>query len=107
MEFDKLKEEIKKVELETTRANDDRYFEVVVKKDCLGGMVRILEGIFGAPAWPSNNKLSRDIEKAIKNFGGLRNGQTLYALSGEGFSVFAMLWPWQDGQRTTIKIGKV
>lgn len=107
MEFNKLKTEIKKVELDMTRIDDDNYFEIVVKKICLGELVCLLEGIFGVPVWPSRNKMSKKIEKAVKSFGGLRGGQTLYALEGKDFSIFVMLWPWQDGERVTIKIVKI
>jgi hypothetical protein len=106
VEFNKLKTEIRKIELDVTRIDDDNYFEIVVKKHCLGDVVRLLESIFGPPAWPSRNKVSKIIEKAIKNFGGLRQGQTLYSLDRDDFSIFVMLWPWQDGERTTIKIVK-
>ena len=106
MEFHKLKTEIRKIELDVTRIDDDNYFEIVVKRHCLGDVVCLLEGVFGPPAWPSRNKVSKETEKAVKNFGGLRRGQTLYALNADSFSIFVMLWPWQDGERTTIKIVK-
>lgn len=107
VEFNELKTEIKKIELAATRIDDDNYFEAVVDKNCLARMVHLLESIFGSPAWPSNNKLPRETEKVIKNFGGLRPGQTLYALNGKSFSAFAMLWPWQDGEKITVKIARM
>ena len=107
MEFNLLKTEIKKIELDITRVDGDDYFEIVVKSHSLGDMVHLLESIFGSPAWPSRDKMSKKIEKAIKNFGSLRPGQTLYALSTDNFSIFVMLWPWQDGERITIKAAKI
>lgn len=107
MEFNKLKIDIKATKPDTTRADDDKYFEIVVKKSCVEGVVRLLEGVFGPPAYPSRVKLSKEAQNAIKNFGGVRNGQTLYFLSKVGSSIFAMIWPWQDGERVTIKIGRV
>lgn len=107
MEFDKIKAEVKKVKPEMTRMDNESYFEVVIGNARLEGVVRVLENIFGAPAWPSGRKLMKDTEKLIKNMGGLRKGQTLYLLNKEGYSAFAMLWPWQDGERITIKIAKV
>ena len=108
MEFDKIREEARKVEPETTRMDNENYFEAVIDHARLEGVVRVLEGIFGAPAWPSDKKLSKDTEKLIKNVGGLRKGQTLYFLNnGSECSAFAMLWPWQDGERITIKLSKV
>jgi hypothetical protein len=108
MEFDKMKAEVRKAEPETTRMDNENYFEAVIGKARLEEMVRALEGIFGAPAWPSRKKLSKDTEKIIKNAGGLRKGQTLYfSNNGSGCSAFAMLWPWQDGERVTIKMSKI
>ena len=44
------------------------------------------------------------MQETVNNFGGIMPGQTLY-FKGEGVdSIFAMLWPWQDGVRTTVKI---
>ena len=107
MEFDKIKAEVKKTELETTRMDNENYFEAVIGYARLEGMVRVLEGIFGDPVWPSGKKLLKDTQILIKNAGGLRKGQTLYFLNEEGCSAFAMLWPWQDGERITIKMSKI
>ena len=106
MEFDKIREEARKVEPETTRMDNENYFEAVIDHARLEGVVRVLEGIFGAPAWPSDKKLLKDTQILIKGVGGLRKGQTLYSLNKDGSSAFAMLWPWQDGERITIKISK-
>jgi len=108
MEFDRIKAEVKKVELDTTRMDNDDYFEAVMMKGRLEGMVRVLEDIFGSSAWPSKKRLLKNTQKLIKSVGGLRKGQTLYLLNnGGGCSAFAMLWPWRDGERITIKISKV
>lgn len=107
MEFNKIKAEVKKIEMDIMRIDNDTYFEAVVGHTRLEDIIRVLESIFGAPAWPSTNKLLKDIERLIKNVGGLREGQTLYFLNKDGYSAFAMLWPWQDGERITIKIAKV
>jgi len=107
MEFDKVKKEVKNMEPDTTRMDNEKYFEVVINHARLGEVVRVLESVFGTPTWPSNKKLSKDMEKLIKNAGGLRKGQTLYFLSKEEYSAFVMLWPWQDGERVTVKMSKV
>ena len=108
MEFDKIKAEVKKVELDATRIDNENYFEAVIGRARLEGMIRVLENIFGSPAWPSGKKLLKDIQILVNNAGGLRKGQTLYLLNnGSESSAFAMLWPWQDGERITIKISKI
>ena len=107
VEFNSLKTEIKKIELDVTRVDGDKYFEIVVKTRSLGDAVHLIESIFGPPAWPSRDKMSKKMEKAVKDFGGLRQGQTLYTLNTNDFSIFVMLWPWQDGERVTIKVVKI
>ena len=106
MEFDKIKAEVKNIGLDTPRADNDDYFEAIVKKDSIDKAMQVLEGLLGKAVWPSPNKVPKDAEKIVKNFGGLRKGQTLFFLSENGVSLFAMLWPWQDGERITIKMGK-
>lgn len=107
MEFIEIKADMKNLDFDMTRNDSDDYFEAVIKKSNLAKLVEVLEKKFGLPAWPSRNKLSKDIEMIVKKFGGLRNGQTLYFLMKEGRSLFAMLWPWQDNERVTVKIGRV
>ena|SRR3989338_3534585 len=107
MEFDKIKAELKSVDFDTTRTDKDDYFEAVVKTEALTSLTGALGKIFGPPAWPSSNKLSKEADKIIKNFGGIRKGQTLYLSCENSFIIFAMLWPWQDGERVTIKMAKV
>lgn len=108
MEFNNIKTEIKGIILDTLRIDNEDYLEIVIKKTSLENMMRKLENIFGSPAQPSSKKFSKEIEKLIKNAGGLRDGQTLYLLDREGrCAAFAMLWPWQDGERITVKLAKV
>lgn len=107
MQFDKFKAEIKSLEIDTVRSDTENYLEAVVKKTSLDELLRILENNFGPAAWPSREKLPKETQKIADGFGGLRKGQTLYFLKGEGHSIFAMLWPWQDNEHITIKAGKV
>lgn len=106
MEFNEITTEVKNIGLDNTRIDNEGYFEAVVKKDSVGKVAQVLEGILGKPAWPAKCKLSKETNKMLKNYGGLRKGQTLFFLSKGGISLFAMLWPWRDGERITVKIGK-
>lgn len=107
MDFNKLKTEIKNVELDMTRSDNEDYFEAVIKTARLEELARVLESNFGPPAWPSRLKLLQEAQNALKNFGGIRKGQTLYFSNNGAHQIFAMLWPWQDNERVTIKAGKV
>ena len=103
MQFDDLRNEVKALAIAELREDSDNYFEVVLIKEELTKLVSKLEKILG-PAWPHKTKLSSDIEKRIKEFGGIKPGQTLYFSQLNNNRIFAMLWPWSDGNRTTVKI---
>lgn len=104
MQFSEVKEEVKSVNFETLRTDCDNYFEAVVIKNELDKLGERLNKFFGEPAWPSKNRLSYQMQEAVKAFGGIMPGQTLYFKNQGNEAIFAMLWPWQDGVRTTVKI---
>jgi hypothetical protein len=106
MQFKQLKKEIKAVTFESIRAESEEYFEAVVIKDHAQELAQKLESLFGPAVWPSKEKLSSKIQEAIDQFGGIMKGQTLYFLSDQECALFAMLWPWQDGQHITLKTGQ-
>ena len=104
MEFNQIREEVKKIALEALRTDTSDYFEAVVIKEELAKLNERLTSFLGEPAWPSKNGLPSEIQNKINGFGGIMPGQTLYFRNEGKDSVFAMLWPWQDGKRTTVKI---
>lgn len=104
MRFRQIKEEIKRVGLKDTDTDCDNLFEGIVRKEKVGKVTRKLEDFFGEPAWPSKSRLSLQMENLIKQYGGIMQGQTLYLSSKQNEVVFAMLWPWKDGEHTTVKI---
>lgn len=104
MEFNRIKEDVKSINFEATRTDCDNYFEAVVVKEEMSKLNESLKKLLGEPAWPSKNRLAFKVQEAIDGFGGIMPGQTLYFKNEGGNSIFAMLWPWQDGVRTTVKI---
>jgi hypothetical protein len=106
MGFDKIKSGIKSMSPDITRIDNESYFEVVVKKESLAGVEKLLEEVIGKAVWPSKAKLSKEIQGITDKFGGLRNGQTLFFSDNGESLLFVMLWPWQDGKHVTIKCGR-
>jgi len=106
MQFSDLKEKVKSIGFDELRTERDNYFEAVIVKDKVRRLVPRLKGFFGSPVWPSRNRLPLQIEETIKDFGGIMTGQTLYFRQGNRDIVFAMLWPWKDGEHTTVKIAQ-
>ena len=104
MEFCIIKDAVKGLGFETLRADNDVYFEAVFIKEGTAKLNERLTHLLGEPVFPSNDKLTSQMQEAIKGFGGIQQGQTLYfKVEGANYT-FAMLWPWQDGLHTTIKI---
>ncbi|MDD2657950.1 MAG: hypothetical protein PHD04_04885 [Candidatus Pacebacteria bacterium] len=107
MDFESIKNKIKEVRMNLVRIDGDANFEAVVLQGQMGGLTACLEGLFGKPEYPSKNQLSAQIKKAIDPFGGIMPGQTLYYRSQDQQTIFAMLWPWNNGQSTTLKLARV
>lgn len=106
IEFTQLKAALKSIDFNMIRQDTENYFEAVLAKEHLPELVLELEKNLGLPVWPSKDRLSPRIEKNIEEFGGVREGQTLYFGEGEGIYLVAMLWPWQDNKRITLKMAK-
>jgi len=106
MAFDQIRNDLKTINFDALRLDCDNRFEAVILKEELQKLVARLESFFGSPAWPSQNRLSMKVRQVIDGFGGIMQGQTLYYRDTGEDSVYAMLWPWQDGQHTTLKVFK-
>lgn len=104
MEFNQVKEAIKRIGFKDMDTDSDNLFEGIIRKDKVGPVTSKLDDLFGAPAWPSKNRLSLQMEQIIKQYGGIMQGQTLYVNSRKNEVVFCMLWPWKDGEHTTVKL---
>ena len=106
MEFSEIRKEIKEIPFSTLHRDRDNYFEAVIVKNEITRLTEALNKFFGSPAFPSSSKLSFKAQELINGFGGIMPGQTLYFWNEGSDTVFAMLWPWQDGERTTVKLIK-
>ncbi len=104
MEFYMVKDAVKGLGFETLRADKDGYFEAVFVKEGIARLNERLTQFLGEPVFPSANKLTLQMQEAIKGFGGIQQGQTLYFMIEGVNYTFAMLWPWSDGEHTTIKL---
>lgn len=106
MEFSEIRKEIKEIPFSTLRMDRDNYFEAVIVKNEITRITEALNKFFGSPVFPSSSKLSFKVQELTNGFGGIMPGQTLYFWNEGSDTVFAMLWPWQDGERTTVKLIK-
>ncbi|MCG2714518.1 MAG: hypothetical protein L6308_06760 [Candidatus Omnitrophica bacterium] len=104
MDFNAIRKDIKALNFDSLRTDCDNFFEGVIIKDELGKLNAQLINFLGEPVYPSKNRLPHKAQETIDGFGGVTSGQTLYYKNLGSDSIFAMLWPWKDGQRTTVKI---
>ena len=106
MLFNEVKEEVKKVSFDTLRLDCDNLLEAVVVKEELNKLTASLRKFFGEPAWPSKNRMTLEMRKTLDSYGGIMAGQTLFYWTKGPETMLAMLWPWQDGTHTTLKLVK-
>jgi hypothetical protein len=106
MAFQQIRDDLKSITFDTLRLDCDNRFEAVIVKEEMQKLTTRLESFFGSPAWPSSKQLSFQVRQLIEGFGGITQGQTLYFRDTGDDTVLAMLWPWQDGLHTTLKVIK-
>ncbi|MCG3176772.1 MAG: hypothetical protein MOGMAGMI_01736 [Candidatus Omnitrophica bacterium] len=106
MTWEELIAAVRQLPFEEKRQDAEDYFEAVAVASSVAELGRTLEGFFGPPFKPAGQKSSRDADRYSDRYGGVMQNQVLYYKEREGLSNCAMLWPWSDGQRVTVKIGR-
>ncbi|MDO8488710.1 MAG: hypothetical protein Q7S42_01160 [Candidatus Omnitrophota bacterium] len=104
MEFDAVRKDLKTLTFETLRTDCDNFFEGVIIQQELDKLNSQLKNLLGEPVYPSKNRLTFKVKETVDGLGGIMPGQTLYYKNLGKDGIFAMLWPWKDGQRTTVKV---
>ncbi len=104
MDFSLIRKDMKMFSFEALRTDCDNFFEGVIVGEELKKLNDQLKNLFGEPVYPSKNKLAHKVRQTVDGFGGVLPGQILYYKNSGVESILAMLWPWKDGQRTTVKI---
>lgn len=104
MQYSELTQEVKALPFDILRVDTGDYFEAVILEDQLAKLIAVLDKFFGPAAYPLKIKLSLQIEEKIKDFGGIKPGQTLYFINQGAETIIAMLWPWSNGRQTTLKL---
>jgi len=104
MDFSAIKKDIKALTFDSLRTDCDNFFEGVIVKNELDKLNAELKSFLGEPVYPSQGRLAHDVKETVDSFGGIMPGQTLYYKDSGSNRIIAMLWPWQDGVRTTVKI---
>lgn len=106
MQFKELRMNVEKIGFEKINFNKENYFEGFFIVDKLPDLISVLETFFGPPAIPSSAGVSRQGQEIADEHGGVWAGQTFYFHPQENRAFFAMLWPWADKERITLKLGE-
>ena len=106
MKFKELVGQLKQIPCEEIRKEDEGYYEFVIATRQLTQLYPIFEGYFGVPFKPPGIAPSEKAKNVTKNYGGIQKQQTLYYIHREGLSNCAMIWPWGDGSRATVKMAQ-
>lgn len=100
-------EKLSKLEVFEKRAATDEYHEVVFFTKDLPELENILGGILGECLKPPKARLTKEDACLVDGYGGVRAGQALFRKKFDGFTVMAILWPWQDREHVTLKLALV
>ena len=106
MSFQELVQTLKQAPLDETRKESEGYFEFVLNASDLSVVYPALEQYFGVPFKPPGIKPSKEASLYAKEYGGIEKQQTLYYREDAGVSNCAMIWPWNDGVRVTVKVAR-
>ncbi len=89
---------------EQTRRESEDYLEMVMFCDSWNDLLSLFEGYFGPALKPAGEQADEEAETVANRFGGIAQDQTLYHALHENAQHVAMIWPWSDGKRMTVKI---
>ncbi len=106
MIFQDLVENLKKLPSEEVRKEAEGYYEFVIGAKNLPLLYPVLEIYFGVPFKPAGIAPSDQAKDVTKRYGSIQKQQTLYYLYRDGLSNCAMIWPWGDGSRSTVKVAQ-
>ena len=102
--IEELTKKIKNLPHDELRRESKEYFEIVLKTDEVEKTRIMLEDYYGPPFKRAGVNSGREADEFCKEYGGIQKKQELYYKNQQGVLQLAMIWPWQDGNRATIKI---
>ena len=89
------------------REEGDDYHERVIFSADIQEWNTILEEILGPAVKPAGVAPSGTDLALCQIYGSIMTNQVLYRKAFGDGTILAMLWPWQDGTHTTLKIGRI
>ena len=99
-----IAEQCSKLEGYQERCVTDKCVDIAFDNIAVKKLEKVLASFFGPAVKPAGTKPTEDDLRATKDHGSIHNEQTLFKKEAEGSVIIAMLWPWQDGVHTTLKM---
>lgn len=94
----------KKISHEQTRRESEDYLEMVMYRQSLQEVEQLFQDYFGQALKNAGQEAHERAVEVTNRYGGISQDQTLYYTSRENMNQMAMVWPWADGKRVTVKI---
>ena len=104
MQLQKISDRLLKLTIDETRSATDSYVELVLLNQEMPVWHQLLHECLGPPAKDAYVEPSAEIQALVDRHGGIRAEQTLFKQDSDDGHVMAMLWPWGDQTRTTLKM---
>ena len=106
MTFDELAQTLQNLPVDEQRKRSEGYLEFVLSTPNLIHLYPVLEKYFGPPFKPPGTSPTKEAEDHARSYGGILKHQTLYFLKRDGLANCALIWPWGDGSRVTVKVAQ-
>jgi hypothetical protein len=78
----------------------------VMFRESWNDVQRLLDGYFGSPLKAPGEEPGDEASRVSDLYGGIAKEQVLYHASRDQADQVAMIWPWSDGKRMTVKIAQ-
>ena len=95
---------VRKIPHEQTRRESEDYLEMVMFLDSWHDVLGVFDGYFGEPLKAPGDMPDKAACSISDAYGGITEEQALYHTSRDNTQQVAMIWPWSDGKRMTVKI---
>ena len=102
--IDEVMRKAKKIEHEQTRRESEDYLEMVMFLRSMKDLGQLFEDYFGPALKQSGEDPQLEAEQLTNRYGGIAKDQVLYHTQRDSTRHLAMVWPWADGKRMTVKI---
>ncbi|MBN3039030.1 MAG: hypothetical protein JW869_06415 [Candidatus Omnitrophica bacterium] len=97
-------EKCNSLDISEQRSVSEDYCELVFFNKELEEWNNILTEILGPAKKPPGMDPTQEDDALTEEYGGIFTNQTLFKKDFDDCTIIAMIWPWQDGTHTTLKL---